>query len=377
MRNTEFEFVPVDTGEIEAALIAAYEDITGVSVMPASPERLFIAWVAQAIIQERVMNNYTANQNLPSRAEGQNLDAIGELFYFVKRPEEQAATCVVRFTISEPQVSSILVPVGTRVTDIATSLFWETTEDAYINIGDTSVDITVKCQTPGVIGNGYAVGQINTIVDVFNYYLSCSNITISSNGANAATDDEYYAIMRASLDAFSTAGPKGGYVYHAKATSTEIVDVVANSPEPGVVKLYILKENGETDDQELMGAVAAACNDNEIRPLTDRVIVEPAEKVVYNIRLTYYQTRNSQMSAAEIDENVQTAVADYMLWQSGKFGRDINPSEFIRLLMSTGIHRVDLQEPVFTALSDGSDGSVPQVAAVGEISVINGGYEDG
>mgnify|MGYP005875946329 CR=1 FL=1 len=76
-RNTEFQFVSTDAAEITNFLIAVYENLTGVSVRPASPEKLFAQWVASVIIQERVYNNYTANQNIPSRAEGKNLDALG------------------------------------------------------------------------------------------------------------------------------------------------------------------------------------------------------------------------------------------------------------------------------------------------------------
>ena len=35
-----------------------------------------------------------------------------------------------------------------------------------------------------------------------------------------------------------------------------------------------------------------------------------------------------------------------------------------------------MNEPVFTVLRDGLDNTVPQVASIGEIEIINGGYED-
>ena len=57
----------------------AIEEITGRSVLPADLEKLYIQWVKAAILQERVLNNYTGNQNIPSRAEGENLDALAEL----------------------------------------------------------------------------------------------------------------------------------------------------------------------------------------------------------------------------------------------------------------------------------------------------------
>lgn len=90
-RNTEFQFVSTDAAEITNFLITVYENLTGVSVRPASPEKLFAQWVASVIIQERVYNNYTANQNIPSRAEGKNLDALAELYYLQQRPQAKPA----------------------------------------------------------------------------------------------------------------------------------------------------------------------------------------------------------------------------------------------------------------------------------------------
>ena len=169
-RNTQYQFISTDTNALVSALVSGYEKITGVSVQPASPEKLFIQWVADIIIQERVQNNYTGNQNIPSRASGENLDALGELFYVSERPTAQPAVCNERFYISEARATAILIPAGTRVTDSSSTLVWETVEDVYVDIGDTYADVQIRCQTPGVVGNDYAVGQINTIIDLFDYY---------------------------------------------------------------------------------------------------------------------------------------------------------------------------------------------------------------
>ena len=44
--------------------------------------------------------------------------------------------------------------------------------------------------------------------------------------------------------------------------------------------------------------------------------------------------------------------------------------------MQTGIKRVALTEPEFTVLRDGGDGTVPQLAKVGTVTITSGGYED-
>lgn len=384
-RNTEHQFFSTDAEALVAEMVAAYEKITGVSVQPASPEKLFILWVADVIIQERVLNNYTGNQNIPSRAEGENLDALSELFYVTERPAAQPAVCTERFHISEAQGSAVLVPAGTRVTDASSTHVWATAEDAYIPIGATHVDIPIRCQTVGVAGNGYAIGQINTLIDLYDYCNGVENITASDDGADEASDEEFYELMRASQDAFSTAGAMGAYVYYAKKVSTEIADVVANSPEAGHVRLYALMNDGSIAGEEIKAAILAACNPDDVRALTDFVAVADPERVSYNIELTYYVPGDTALSSADIEAAVDAAIQEYVAWQCGRLGRDINPSKLYQMLMATGIKRVVLASPSFTVLRDGrlalgktyaEEETVPQVAAIGAIKVTNGGHED-
>ena len=375
-RNTEHQFILTDTDSIISIAVAMYETLTGTVVHPASPEMQFIRWVCNIIIQERVLNNYTGNQNIPSRAEGENLDALAELTYLRERPDSKAATCKMLFSISEVQDTAILIPAGTRITDANGTLTWETIEDVYVPIGETSVETQARCQTVGVIGNGYAVGQINALVDVYDYYSECKNVTASEGGADRATDDEYYELMRASMDAFSCAGARGGYIYWAKQVSTEIVDVVANSPVPGEVKIYVLMEGGALAGEEMKNKVLAACSEDTKRPLTDHVFVEDAEVVPFDINFTYYLQTGRTKSAAEVAAAVNEAVEQYKAWQCGKLGRDINPDELREYLYHTGIKRIELISPTFTALRDGRDKKVPQVARVGTVTITNGGYED-
>lgn len=402
-RNTEYEFIPTDTTELVEQMISDYESLTGITVQPASPENLMIRWVASVILAERIKGNHAANQNLPSRAEGENLDALAELFYAPERTGAKPAYCTVRFHISEAQSSAVLVPSGTRVTDGKQKLYWETLEDVWIPIGETYVDATVRCQTAGTVGNGCAVGSINTIVDVYDYYHQVENVTESDGGSERLTDDEYYEIIRASMDSLSTAGARGNYIYHAKAVSSEIADVVVNSPLPGEIRIYALDAAGQTwvDPNDpsvtksfpgkagntLKGLVKDACNDDSVRPLTDKLVMGDPEEYAYNITLTYYISDQAEQTAT-IDQEVSDAVDAYIRWQQSKLGRDINPSKLISLIMGiTGIKRVDVTAPVYHQLQDGDlslyetnpvelEDTIPYIGKVGTISLTNGGPED-
>jgi len=384
-RNPDYQFISTDPEELERQLIAKFEEITGRTVHPADLEKLYIQWVKSVILHERVLNNYTGNQNIPSRAEGENLDALAELVFAQTRPDAEPAYCTVRFYISEPQQTAILIPAGTRVSDESGTLAWETMEDHVVDIGETYVDIRMRCQTPGLAGNDYAIGQISRLVDLYDYYDHCENITVSGGGSDRLTDDAFYELLRASMDGYSTAGGIGNYIYHAKRTSSEIADVVPNSPTPGVVYIYVLMNDGTPANEEMKTSVYNACNADNVRPFTDFVHMGDPEIVPYNIDFTYWVHDTKTESSAVIKARIDAAVQQFVSWQSSRLGRDINPSYLIRLLMGTGIKRVEIREPLFTSLKDGGlelgkeyeyIATVPQLAKLGTITVVNGGYED-
>lgn len=380
------QFVSTDTSSLEQLIISTYQIMTSSVVQPGSPERLLISWVLYIIGWLLNKVNYTGNQNVPSSAEGENLDRLAELFYTKERPAAQPATCQVKFTISEEQDSPVLIPSGTRVTDAQQKLVWATDRDWYINEG-TEITVPVVCQTVGTIGNGWAKGQISQCVDVFEYYVSVSNTTTSDGGSDVPNDADFFELLRSSMDAYSTAGPVGAYLYHAKKVSTAIQDVVANSPKPGEVRIYVLGDDGKKASEELKKQVLDACNADEVRPLTDKVSVEDPTEKEYNIDVEYWIPKDAKDSSNAIQAAVEKAVDGFVAWQSGKLGRDINQSRLIQDIMATGVKRVNVKEPQFTELKDGvlefgTDYSsriadtVPEIAKLGTRKVTNGGFED-
>ena len=296
------------------------------------------------------------------------------------RPAATPATVTMRFHISEAQSTAILIAKGTEVCDSDGSIIFATTEDAYIAIGDTYVDVSCECAEDGTVGNGYTAGQINSLVDdSIIYFDHCENIDESDGGSDVPDDDEFYNLMVASEDAYSCAGARGAYEYWAKSVSTEIADVVVNSPEAGTICIHALMDDGTIASSEIKAAILAACSADSVRPLTDYVTVVDPEVVTYDITLTYYLSEDSTESAADLEAAIEAAVDEYVIWQSGKLGRDINPSKLISMIMEAGAKRVVLTSPTYQHLEDGrdiQDVNTPQIASVGTITLTNGGYED-
>ncbi len=379
--SSEYKFVETDVNTIKNDMISDYEHEIGEALLPASPEALMINWLANIIVYERALINRAGNRNIPSRSDGKDLDALGELFFENRRPGSKAAVSTERFHISATQNKIIVVPRGTRVTDMSSSLFWETTEDALIPVGETYVDVPIQCQTVGIEANGFEIGQLCVLVDVFEYYVSCENITTSNGGTDEATDEEFYELMRNSEDGYSCAGPTGGYKFLVKQVSTEISDVAVIVHEAGKVELYILMDNGTIADETIKGLALEACCKKEKRPATDFVSAGDAEYVEYDLEFKYYVPSNTTLSAEQIETAVNEAAEKYVSWQCGKLGRDITPDKLRELLVGTGIKRIELSNPVFTRLYNGEEEDeavqhIPQVAKIGNINISLGGYEN-
>ena len=371
----DIEFVETDTETIENSLIALwelmYEKMTGKKkkVYPASPERLYIAYTAAIIVQQRIIINETAKKNVPRYANGKYLDSLGELFKDTFRLPEARATAIFRFHISEPQPQSVIVPQGTRI-NFDGEIVFSTTEELEIRAGDAYGDILGECLTPGIVGNNIAAGQIKEIMDTYDFFWKVENITRTAGGADKESDQSYYERLRESMEGFSTAGPVGGYIYHVKSVSTAIADVTATSPEPGLVDIRVLLNGGEMPTEATMQEIQDALNASTVRPLTDRVIVSKPEEVPFSVDVTIYLPRYSQTSSTIIERDARSAVAAYIKWQTEKMGRDINPSRLHNFLMEAGLKRAEIRKPDFTVVPETS------VARLTGETVLNGGTED-
>lgn len=340
--------------------------------------RLFILWVADIIVQERALINWSARQNVPRYAEGEYLDSLAELFKDVERLKPQPAKTTFRFWLSMKQEGAQIIPAGTRVT-VDGEITFATLEPLFIEAGALCGDAEAECitlteagESIGAAGNGFLPGQITQIVDVYPYFERVENLTESAGGSDRESDAAFYERMRESMETFSTAGPEGAYIYHAKTASSLIADVSADSPvdEPGVVDVRILLQNGKLPTEEVLKLVLDALSAEKVRPLTDLVRVSAPDTVPFNIDVTYYIPNPGAASAANIERAVNEAVERYRVWQTEKMGRDINPSYLTRLLMETGVKRVEVREPLFQKVE------AKGVAVLQDKTVLNGGVED-
>jgi phage-related baseplate assembly protein len=156
-------------------------------------------------------------------------------------------------------------------------------------------------------------------------------------------DDTFRARIQLAPRGYSVAGPVGAYVYHAKSADGQVLDAAATSPEPGLVIVSVLAREGSGEPSAaLLAKVAAAVNAEDIRPLTDEVLVQAAGIVPYHIAGKVY-TLPGPDSSSVLATALQriTAYADSM----HRIGRRPTISGIYAALHIEGVDRVELTSP--------------------------------
>jgi phage-related baseplate assembly protein len=156
------------------------------------------------------------------------------------------------------------------------------------------------------------------------------------------TDGDFRVRTQLALEGFSVAGPAGAYIFHGLSVDT-VKDVAVTSPVPGDVLVSVLSTAGDgTPDQALLDAVFAALNDDDVRPLTDNLLVQAPTVKIYAIEatLTTLAGPDSNEVLAAAEASVTTLVQD-----SHKLGRDITFSALYAALHQGGVHKVTLEQP--------------------------------
>ena len=364
------EFLETDTEKIKSQIITGFEQASGESLAAGDPRRLFLLSIADVIIQQRTAINLAAKQNLLSYAQGAYLDALGALLS-VERLSESWAVTTMRFTLAHALGSVYTIPRGTQVTNGVVT--FETDEDLLIPIGETQGDVSASCLVAGAVGNDYLAGQIATIVTPMTFVSGAENLTITMGGADAEGDAEYAERIRLAPNSFSVAGPEKAYVYHAKSVSSAIIDVKVDSPTPGEVDVYVLLTDGTLPTEDTLEQIEEHLSKEDIRPLTDYVVVKAPTASNYEIELHYWISQEDSSKAAQIQADVEAAVEQYRLWQQTKIGRDITPGKLLQLVFAAGANRVDdsTMKPTSWKKLESM-----QVAQCTDVKVVYEGYKD-
>lgn len=181
--------------------------------------------------------------------------------------------------------------------------------------------------------------------------------------------ESYRQRIPLSLEGYSTAGPVGAYTFHSLDAAAEVKDVSVSSPLPGEVEVTILSKIGDgTPDAAVLAKVSERLNDEEVRPLTDKVTVKAATITSYQVDADLVFFRGPDHTV--ILNQVNQLVNDYVSEQH-KLGLDITLSGLYAALHLPGVQNVRLNSPT-ADISVNAD----QAAYCTNIQIKDGGYYD-
>lgn len=346
-----------------------YEELTDESteLTRADPVSLILYACSVQIFQAMLYVDRAGKQDLLKYSYGEFLDNLAALKGIAREPAKPAVV-TMRFSLAAIRPDTVAIPQGTRVSN--GDLYFETDEYAEIPSGDTYVDVTATCQTDGEDGNGLLPGEINVLVDPIAYVASVANTESTVGGTDIEDDDTLASRVYIAPSKYSVAGPEEAYRYWITEFNSSISDVYLSSPEAGQVLIEFILEGGELPNEAMVRSLADYLANENIRPLTDEVIVQIPATATFNVNVQYWINRSDINKAATIQAAVEQAVTDYVSWQQSKIGRDINPDKLISLMEQAGAKRVAVTEPVFSVMPDAT------IGRIGTKTVSYGGIEN-
>lgn len=338
-----------------AETIRDYETRTDKTLRPAHIERLLINTFAYRETLARQQVNEAYRQQHARFATGLMLDLCGD-DVATPRLSAQAAMTTLRFTA--PDISgatTISVPKGTRAQ--VGELVFATAEAGVLKASQNTIDLLAVCTTVGVVGNGWAVGQISNLLDKLHATIAVtvSNITVPSGGVEDEEDDAYRERVLLAPESFSIGGTVGAYKYFARQFSPVICDVETSNDKDangndigGTVVVSVLTKDG-LPGTELLTQLEKSFQSERMRILCDKPSARAPQVVNYalNAELTLYTGANELETIAA----AKAAWADYEAKRRLKLGGDIVPLDIQTVLKVDGVYNVTLKNLNLTVLS--------------------------
>jgi phage-related baseplate assembly protein len=343
--------------------ISEFESITGRTLYPAQPERLYIDGSAYREVLLRQAIQSAGMQSLIAFSSFPTLDYLGELMG-VLRLGVQPATTTIQFTLANALSVPYTIPGGTQIGTDDGEYQFATNAALTIPAGATTGSVVATCVSAGIgtAANGYLAGDVNVLLNPDALIASVTNLSTTSGGSDPETDQHLRARIQLASNTFSTAGPNRQYRALALGVSPLIIDAIVTSPQPGTVNVYILTgpitnqpaaspNSAGIASSDLIAAVQAALSADTVRPLTDTVNVYAVTEVDYVITATVELYSDANPTAVQAAVNQAAVLFANNL--ASRAQRDQVPEEIIAALTVAGVYRVTVSAPSYTQLTAG------------------------
>lgn len=156
-------------------------------------------------------------------------------------------------------------------------------------------------------------------------------------------DDDFRERGRQAPYGYSTAGPRQAYKYHALSAHEDIRDVWVDRPSPGVVRITVLSRIGDgVPTPEMLDAVRTVLNAEDMRPLNDTVLVEPAYAIPWTLNARLHFASGAATEPVMLA--AQEAAELYAVTQH-KLNTPLSMNMVIVALGAAGVSDVELLRP--------------------------------
>ncbi|WP_096884238.1 baseplate assembly protein, partial [Escherichia coli] len=193
--------------------------------------------------------------------------------------------------------------------------------------------------------------------------------TIPPTPAVMESDTDYRLRIQQAFEGLSVAGSVGAYQYHGRSADGRVADISVTSPSPACVTISVLsRENNGVASEDLLAVVRNAINGEDVRPVADRVTVQSAAIVEYQINATLYLypgPESEPIRAAAVKKLEAYITAQHRL------GRDIRLSAIYAALHVEGVQRVELASPLTDIVLNST-----QASFCTEYRVVTGGSDE-
>jgi phage-related baseplate assembly protein len=173
-------------------------------------------------------------------------------------------------------------------------------------------------------------------------------------------DDDLRKRIQMAPETFTVAGSEGAYIAIALAADGNILDAAVKSPSPGSVLVSVLSRDGDgTASAELITAVADAVNAQDVRPLTDSVMVQSAEIVPYQVEAAVVTFPGPDPSVVFTEARARL---DAYVEACHRVGREVAISGIHAALHVAGVENVTLIKPTANVVTN--DTQAPYCTAI-------------
>jgi phage-related baseplate assembly protein len=156
------------------------------------------------------------------------------------------------------------------------------------------------------------------------------------------TDEAFRNKIRARIQAWSPAGSRDHYKFHALQADPRVKDARADSPSPGLVRIAILStENNGLASVDLLEKVSDVITSDSVRVLTDTVEITGCTIVQITLEAAVTLHPDAPHSVLNVAKSKLEAAFD----ARKNLGRDVARSWLIANLFVDGVQNITLAAP--------------------------------